>query len=311
MARDSRNVRALRSQRGGAPNAAVGPDGDAGLAQQEAWPRRLDAKAKKPDSGATVFGNCLMILFQGVVVLLGIGFWLGSMLMVDVLNEIRKRDFSGPMARIQEYEDFFDELRKAGCDVIKDNPRITMAGITTYLWTVEPKGRDELCRFQWQHVIEDNAIIPQTNGALLLDVRLGKTTQAEAARYPFYNPNEQTIVALLSTGPSGTTPSGQQADQPPAETSVLPPLISPDDAKGRARGGKPKEEQPEPGAADGTGGEDPGDNAPPRVEPPDAPPGGEAGGGGDGGTEPPRVEPPATPPDDGGGEAPPEDGAGY
>lgn len=303
MARETRNVRELRSQRSRVRNAAVGPDGEAGMAQQNAWPRKSEARGEKPETGLTVFGNCLLILLEGLVVVLGLGFFLGSMLMVSVLKEIRQRDFSGPMARIKTYEEFFEGLRKSGCDVVKDNPRITTAGITTYLWTVEPKGRDDLCRFQWQHVIEDNAIVPQTNGALLLDIRLGHITQEEAARISFYDPNDQIATNLLTATPSTPGPPGTQTEQPPAETSVMPPLIAPADAKGRARGGKPKEEETVPATGDEAGG-DGGDTTPPRVEEPGTPPN---DGGGDGGNEPPRVEPPAKPPEDegGGGETPP------
>jgi hypothetical protein len=313
MAREARNLRELRAQRGRQRNAAVGPDGEAGLAQQEAWPRKVEARQQKPDTGLTVFGNCLMILLQSIVVLLGIGFCLGSMLMVGVLKEIRQRDFSGPMARIKSYEDYIGGMRKAGCSVVKDNPRITTAGITTYLWTVEPKGRDDLCRFQWQHVIQDNAIIPQTNGALLLDIRLGNITQAEAAKYSFYNPNDQIALGLLAATPSAPG-AVATTGKPPAETSVLPPLISPADAKGRARHGEPKEEETAPATGDGAVGDGAGDGTePPRVEPPGAPPDGGGDGDGGGGTEPPRVEPPVKPPEGGGGgETPPSgDGAGY
>ncbi len=165
-------------------------------------------------------------------------------------------------------------------------------------------------------MIEDNAIVPQTNGALLLDIRLGNIEPAQAAQYAFYNPDDQIAIGLLTATPTAPGLAGTQPEQPPAETSVMPPMISPADAKSRARGGKPKEDETEPVPGDGTG--DPGgDSEPPRVEPPDAPPGGDGEGGG--GTEPPRVEPPATPPEDGGGggdggggDTPPSgDGAGY
>jgi hypothetical protein len=303
-ARNAREIRAsggrqsVRSARGGGPDAA----------RDEAWPRQVNVKPLRQETVGGVIGNLLLILVQAAVVLAGIGFWLGSMLLVDVLNEIRQRDFTASTTRIEGYDAFFDGLRKAGCKVVKDEPRIIREGESTYLWTVEPKGRDDLCRFQWRHNFDENEVIPQTNAALLLDLRQGFLAANDIAASKelssIYDPNDQLALALIDANPNAKPPAGTP---PPAqalpEEGVGPPLIKPEEAKGRAAHSKPKEETPAEGVPvegaggdQGGGGEQDGGDTPPRVEPPDTPP---ANGGG---TEPP--------PDNGGGGETPPDGGG-
>jgi hypothetical protein len=322
MSRDARNAREIRAA-GGKQNvrSARGTVMDA-AALDETWPRQVSAAPLRKETAATVFGNLLLILVQAVVVLGGIGFWLGSMLLVDVLNEIRQRDFTASASRIASYDEFFDGLRKAGCKVVKDEPRIIREGESTYLWTVEPKGRDDLCRFQWRHSFDENEVVPQTNAALLLDLRQGFIKPQEIAANKelssIYDPNDQIALGLINANPNAKPPA---AALPPAtqlpDEGVGAPLITPEAAKGRASHGKPKEAPPEevvPG--DGTGGDQGGaggaggGDTPPRVEPPDSPP---VDGGG--GTEPPPDDGGGggeTPPDGGGGggEKPPEGGTG-
>lgn len=295
MSRDARNAREIRA--GSANRAARGARGAAvdSAALDEAWPRQVSVKPLRKETVGGVIGNLLLILLQAALVLAGIGFWLGSMLLVDVLNEIRQRDFTASTSRIGSYDEFFDRLRQAGCKVVKDEPRIIREGESTYLWTVEPKGRDDLCRFQWRHSFDENEVIPQTNAALLLDLRQGyieaKDIPANKELSSIYDPNDQLALALINDNPDAKLPA---VEPPPAQQlppeGVGPPLISPEEAKSRASRGKPKEEQPAEGAPEeGAGNE-------------------EGQGGGD---RPPRVEPPTTPPDEGGGtEPPPENGGG-
>lgn len=303
MSRDARNAREIRA--GGRPGVR-GSAADAAV-QDDAWPRQISAAPVPKETVGAVIGNILLILVQAAVVLGGIGFWLGSMLLVDVLNEIRQRDFTASTSRIASYDEFFDGLRKAGCKVVKDEPRIIREGESTYLWTVEPKGRDDLCRFQWRHSFDENEVVPQTNAALLLDLRQGYVDAQQVAASKelsnIYDPNDQIALGLINANPNAKPPVVAQAPaQPPPEEGVGPPLITPEEAKNRVSHGKPKEVPPtEAVPGDGTGGDQGG--------------AGGQGGGGDqgGGDTPPRVEPPDTPPTDGGGggtEPPPQGGGG-
>lgn len=239
--------------------------------------------------GPSVLGillSFIVVLIESVVILFGVGFWLGSMAMVSVLNEIRQHDFSAPMERVESYQGFFGALRKAGYSVQEGKPKI-LEGKTTYLWTVSPRHSDALCLFQWTHDLQSNEITPQTNAALLLDAKLGNIKLADLGSYSFYDSNDMVARSIVDQN-AALLKSGQQLaqtpDQPLPETGVMPPLITPEQGKARARRGKPAE-TPAEGAAEGQEGQAPAED--------------QNGGG--------AVE--VTPPD-GGGETPPSDGGG-
>jgi uncharacterized membrane protein YgcG len=277
----SRTVRDIRQAAGGQAQAA--PD-------QRADPPPLSVWA--------TLGNCLLVAVMSVVILCGAAFWAGSLVMVNVLDEIGQRDYSGPMRRKGKYEDVFDALRKRGCAVEQDNPRMTVAGVTTYLWVVQPQGSDERVQFQWTHDLQTNEISPQTNGALLLDLQLGYVELGKAQRASFYNPADQAVIGLLQGGAvTGPPAPGAPAAQPQT-TAALPPLISPEEAKGRAARARPKEEEPAAGEQPADGGAGDAVQVPPDEGGGGTPPsdGGDGGGG--------------TPPSDGGGNGGGDGGGG-
>ena len=252
-----------------------------------------DTRRKGPGFFSVIL-SLIIVLIEIIVILGGVGFWLGSMAMVGVLNEIRQHDFSAPMERVESYQSFFGALRKAGYAVVEGKPKI-LAGKTTYLWTVSPRRSAALCTFQWTHDLQSNEIVPQTNAALLLDVKLGNIKLQQLADYSFYDAYDIVARAIVEGNTALLKPGeqlGQIQDQPLPETGVMAPLVTPEEGKARARHGKPAEaptDETQPGQ-EGQGGETP------------------AGDGGDGGG---AIE--VTPPDGnggGGGETPPGDGGG-
>jgi hypothetical protein len=265
---------------------------------------RLTKRRRRARQGA--FGallNLLLIVIEIVVIVFGVAFWVGSMMVVGVLNEIRQRDFSAPLERVAKYEEFFGERRKQGFNVVEDKPRID-EGVTKYLWTVEPPGRAGMFRFEWAHDLEANAVTPRTNAALLLDLELGYVNATEARSYTFFNPSDPVVPEVLEHG-TARPPGGPLAvsnGQVGPEQGVMPPLISPEEARGRAARAK-KTEEP---AAEGETGTEAGAEGGGAVEvnPPDQggePPatpvepgdgGSGVGGAGDGGQ-------PTTPPEGG------------
>ena len=203
-----------------------------------------------------IFLSLLLVIIEIIVILGGVGFWLGSMAMVGVLNEIRQHDFSAPMERVESYQDFFGALRKAGYAVVEGKPKI-LAGKTTYLWTVSPRRSTALCTFQWTHDLQTNEIVPQTNAALLLDVKLGNVKLQQLADFSFYDANDLVARAIVEGNTALLKPDeqlSQGADQPLPETGVMAPLITPEEGKARARHGRPAETPPE-GTEPGQAGE--------------------------------------------------------
>jgi hypothetical protein len=230
-------------------------------------------------------------------------FFAGSILLGRVMDEISQRDFAGVTERISQYESFFDEINKAGYRVSRDNPSV-LEGVTTYLWTVQPPGSDELCVFQWEHNLAENKVLEKTSGAVYLDIKLEFITPDEATKVACYDANDALSRAIVNSDTAllQQVESGGWVGQAP-EGPVMAPLISPEDGMGRAGAAGPAEEETpaegeaaageaQPGEAVEVGaGEDGGGagDTPPATEVG----AGDGGGDGDGGGE--------TPPDDGGG----------
>jgi len=259
---------------------------------------RLSKRRRRARQGALgALLDLLLVIVEIVIIACGVAFWVGSMMVVGVLNEIRQHDFSVPLERVAKYEEFFGALRKQGFNVVEDKPRID-EGVTKYLWTVEPPGKAGMFRFEWAHDLEANAVTPKTNAALLLDLELGYINASEARAYTFFNPSDPVARAVLEQG-TARRPGGLTAGAGPVgpEQGVLPPLISPEEAKGRAARAK----KPEVPATEGGTGAEAGAEGGGAVEvnPPDQ------------GGEPPAT--PVEPGDGGGGEGgqpanPPEGG---
>lgn len=198
----------------------------------------------------------LLVLLTAIASLLGallflgcVGFLLGSILLGSVLDEISSRDFSGPIERIDHYEVFFSSVANAGYLVRKDNPKI-LEGVTTYLWTVQPKGNDELRVFEWQHDLnspdQQQALTPKTSAAIYADIELGYLKPQDATQFSFYDPDDKLCLAIVNTDfslfqtPEGA--SGWLAQSQVPSGPVLAPLLSPEDAKKRASVAPPEEE---------------------------------------------------------------------
>jgi hypothetical protein len=205
---------------------------------------------RRPTSPLFYVFASLGILLGVLVIIMSLGFFIGSFVMVSVLNEIGVRSFDAPMERIGSYEVFFNQAAAEGFQVTAEEPKIDQ-GVTYYLWQVKPRGLDDICSFQWEHNLENNEVTPRNNAALLLDIKLQYVTEHEAGtKYDFYNPEDQLARAVVEEEfELLMTPNGdghgwadrQQANLPP----LAPPLLTPEEAKRRRGGGvaKPKTEE--------------------------------------------------------------------
>lgn len=256
--------------------------------------------------------NLLWSCFGSVLFVACLGFFGTSLVLVSVLREIGRKDFTEPMERINAYKALFEAMRAGGAAVEADKPNLH-DGVTTYLWTVKLPESDDLTVFRWQHDLNLNIITAMSGPAVMADLTLGYIPRHAAEENILYDKGDElarrAILLGLGQRPAKAKPA---ADGAPATNDSadppLPPLISPDDAK--HRGGGPKEEEtpenpcaaaggpedtspgdhteanpPKEGGADGGGGEPGGGNSPGGGGL-DEPPSGGAGSGGDDGAVP-------------------------
>lgn len=185
--------------------------------------------------------GCLWIIIGLVIVGVSAGVWYGSQLAVETLTEIGERDFSGPLARIRNYEDFFDQLKQGAYEVQQGKTNI-LQGKVTYMWVVRPEGGHDFRTFQWEHDLEANEVNPRTNPALCLDVYHGYMTEKQAEEYTGliskaeYNPFDTITQAIVETDFSVLSPADLAADDEGIEIPKGPvegPLLSPTEAQTR------------------------------------------------------------------------------
>jgi len=188
--------------------------------------------------------GCFWVLLGLVLCALCVGFWWGSRVLVSVLDEIGERNFGEQMERVDHYYAFFEQLNHSGYEVHHDKNIIQ--GVTNYLWTVQPRGTHEVKRFQWNHDLEHNQVDPQTNPALLADIKLGYIELVDANLYNFYNPEDRIAQSIVEDQfsllqPADLAPQG--TDGRPQESPVMAPLISPGEARQRAAEDEEEEEE--------------------------------------------------------------------
>lgn len=197
--------------------------------------RSQDAANTPLQEGLRITGSILGIIIGLVIAVAGFGFWYLSSEGVDILREIASRDVSGPRQQVDQYEEFFSGLDTQQFIVRRDEPR-NLQNVITYLWTVEHRQSGEVIQFRWEWDMATLDVLPRSNGALLLDRRL-KNISAEAAEdYDFYDPEDAFAMAIVTQDVSliGMEDLDGGWGGPEYKEGVAPPLISPDDAKGRA-----------------------------------------------------------------------------
>jgi len=186
--------------------------------------------------------GCLGILFGLVVIGMCVGGWYACNLATSVLQEIGERDFSGPKEQINTYEMFLATLNEGDYTVRQGKTSITL-GKESFTWVVQPRGSNEMRRFQWVHDYELNKIFPRTNPALCLDIELGYISKADAAgielaAHEGYDPNDVITMAMVENNFS-LIQAQHMAGGDGWDVSALPqstvgaPRLSPTEAKGR------------------------------------------------------------------------------
>ncbi|MEZ5339249.1 MAG: hypothetical protein R3F46_13440 [bacterium] len=182
-----------------------------------------------------VIGSIIGILLGLVVTLFCLGVWYASRKGAEILQEIAERDVSGPRSQVDKYGEFFSGLDSEQFIVRRDEPR-NLQNVITYLWTVEHRQSGEVTQFRWEWNMSGLDVLPRSNGALLLDLRLHNLTDSEAREYGFFDPDDTFAVAIVNQDISiiGMDDISDSWGGTEYSDGVAPPLISPDDARGRA-----------------------------------------------------------------------------
>jgi hypothetical protein len=230
------------------PGSVAGDNGRA-IARANAAAERVRHGAAVP-AGWAWLGNCFGMLgiALGLFFVIGaVGFFAGSFLLTDVLQEISGRDYETPRARIQRYRDFFAGLSQTGFVVDESKPQI-LEGNTYYSWSVSPRGTEDIRSFQWVHDLKNMTVVPRTNPALLLDLEMGYIKDSPAQleeEYNFYNAGDPLALAIARGGDAELMPhSGEGWDNQSglAAAPPLPPLVDPKTANRRGMAAEEEEE---------------------------------------------------------------------
>ena len=205
-------------------------------------PRGERSKAAGSGSGGgrealQIVGSLLGILAGLLIIGISLGAWYLSNEAVGIMQEISSRDVSGPHKQVESYEKFFNGLSTDQFIVRRDEPR-NLQNVITYLWTVEHRQSGEVTQFRWEWDMSTLDVLPRSNGALLLDRRLNNLKGSDLEHFDFYDPDDAFAMAIVQQDISliGIEDMGNGWVGPEYKDSVLPPLISPEDALNRKGG---------------------------------------------------------------------------
>jgi len=203
------------------------------------------SKRRGASSGGFSLGREIWLTSCGVLgILIGLvffalcaGFWYGSGEIVKIIAEINERDFTVMSNREKSYEVFFGERDNEGYRVSKED-KIIYGGEVSYMWRVQPPGSSEIREFGWKHDLELNTVSQTTNGALLLDLKLGVITEEYARTLDMsersgskeiFNPDDNIAAGIVNGNldqiAQGSLRSGWD-DGLQTGNGVLPPLMS-------------------------------------------------------------------------------------
>ena len=182
-----------------------------------------------------ILGSILGILVGLVLTGFCLGVWYASKEGAEIMREIAQRDVSGPREQVDRYGEFFTGLDTSQFIVRRDEPR-NLQNVITYLWTVEHRQSGEVTQFRWEWDMSTLDVVPRSNGALLLDLRLKNLADSETGEFNFYDPDDTFALAIVNQDISliGMEDISDSWGGSEYTDGVAPPLISPDDAKGRA-----------------------------------------------------------------------------
>ena len=241
-----------RNTAAGVPMAKAGakPAGTARKPATRSKPRGKPVRKTARGSGMvnplrevfSVMLGCLGIVFGLGVIGLCFAGWYACGLATNVLKEIGERDFSACRDRIATYQAYLDSLNGENYTVTQGKTNIIL-GKESFTWVVQPRGSNELRRFQWVHDYELNQVYPRTNPALCLDVELGYVDAAQAggielAANEHYDPGDIITMAMVQNNFS-MIQAQHMADgegwDPAllAESTVGAPRLSPAEAAAR------------------------------------------------------------------------------